>query len=74
MVRRLVDRIVRVPEPVLRSAVAASCATSGLVAEGAGAAGVAALLCGGLKWRGRVAVVLSGANIDPDVLAELLGS
>ena len=45
-----------------------------LVAEGAGAAGVAALLCGELKRRGRVAVVLSGANIDPDVLAGLIGS
>lgn len=74
MVRRLVDRIVRVPEPVLRSAVVGVVRHERLVAEGAGAAGVAALLCGELEWRGRIAVVLSGANIDADVLAALIGS
>jgi threonine dehydratase len=42
-----------------------------LIAEGAGAAGVAALLAGGIDAgtrERRVAIVLSGANVDRDVL------
>jgi threonine dehydratase len=45
-----------------------------LIAEGAGAAGIAGLLAGGLDLRGQnVAVVLSGANIDPGVLRDAIG-
>ena len=43
-----------------------------LVVEGAGAVGVAALLSARLDVQGkRVAVVLSGANIDQGTLSEL---
>jgi len=44
-----------------------------LIAEAAGAAGVAAITGNTLPTKGRrIAVVLSGANIDSDVLASLI--
>ena len=43
------------------------------VAEGAGAAGVAAILADGDRLRGRrIGVVLSGGNVDRDVFARVL--
>jgi threonine dehydratase len=43
------------------------------VVEGAGAAGLAALLCHPARFRGRkVGVVLSGGNIDPLVLSDII--
>jgi threonine dehydratase len=46
-----------------------------LVAEGAGGVGVAALLAGKIRSSGRrVAVVLSGANVDTEVLRPVLSS
>jgi len=74
IVRSSVDRIVQVSEANLRSAVAGVVRHEHLIAEGAGAAGIAALLAGGLDLRGQnVAVVLSGANIDPGVLRDATG-
>jgi len=71
IVRSSVDRIVQVSEANLRSAVAGVVRHEHLIAEGAGAAGIAGLLAGGLDLRGQnVAVVLSGANIDPGVLRD----
>ena len=68
------DRIVQVSEANLRSAVAGVVRHEHLIAEGAGAAGIAALLAGGLDLRGQnVAVVLSGANIDPGILRDAIG-
>lgn len=43
-----------------------------LVVEGAGAAGVAALLAGRVEGEGPVAVVLSGGNIDPSLLMTVM--
>lgn len=64
IVRRLVRRIHLVTEPQLEDAIRGIAAEERLIAEAAGAAGVAALIAG-MDVRGRnVAVVLSGANID----------
>ena len=72
IVRDNVSRIALVDETQLRSAVAAFARHEQLVVEGAGAVGVAALLGRQLDVRGKkVAVVLSGGNIDPDKLAAL---
>ncbi len=74
LVRRLVDRVVLVAEPVIEDAVRALVTHDHLIAEGAGAVGVAALLAG-VRPRGRnVAVVVSGSNIDTARLASLLGT
>ena len=75
IVRAAVDRIVRVSEAELAAALAGVVRHERLVAEGAGAAGVAALLSGRIPVAGRrIAVVLSGANIDDTVLADALAS
>lgn len=73
IVRSLVTRIALVGETDLRAAIAGIVTEERLIAEGAGAAGVAAVLRGKLDVRDRrVAIVLSGANIDPDTLKALL--
>jgi threonine dehydratase len=70
IVRRHVTRIALVDEPQLRRAVTAVVDREELIAEGAGAVGVAALLARTLDVRGkRVAVVLSGGNIDQETLS-----
>jgi threo-3-hydroxy-L-aspartate ammonia-lyase len=43
-----------------------------LVVEPSGALGVAALLSGVIKPEGRVGVILSGGNVDPETMAEIL--
>jgi threonine dehydratase len=44
----------------------------GLVAEGAGAAGIAAVLAGRVQVSGRLVVLVTGRNITPDLYARLL--
>jgi threonine dehydratase len=71
-VRRYVDRVVRAPEDALCAAVRGLAAQEHLIAEGAGAAALAALLDGlGVAGR-RVAAVVSGSNIDAARLASLI--
>ncbi len=73
IVRALVDDIVLVDEAALERAVASLVDTEKLVAEGAGAAPLAALLADPQRWRGkRVGLVLSGGNIDARLLASIL--
>jgi threonine dehydratase len=73
IVRREVARIAVVNEDHLRNAIAGVMENEHLVTEGAGAVGVAALLSARLDVRGkRVAVVLSGANIDQGTLSEIV--
>jgi threonine dehydratase len=72
IVRRLVRRIHLVTEPQLEDAIRGIAAEERLIAEAAGAAGVAALIAG-MDVRGRnVAVVLSGANIDLEKLRKIV--
>lgn len=69
-----VKRIVRVSEAELEDAVRGLAREERLIAEGAGATGVAAVLAGRAVSPGQhVAVVLSGANIDLGKLAAILG-
>jgi threonine dehydratase len=72
-IQQLVDRIVTVSENDLSAAITGLVAAEHLVAEGAGAAGVAALVGNRADVRGRrVAVIVSGSNIDRARLAQLL--
>jgi threonine dehydratase len=69
IVRREVSRIVTVGEAALRAAIAGMMKHERQVVEGAGAVGVAAVLAGKIAAQGgRVAIVISGANIDQDTL------
>jgi threonine dehydratase len=73
IVRREVFQIAVVSEAQLGDAIGGVITNEHLIAEGAGAVGVAALLAGKLDVRGqRVAVVLSGANIDQDTLSTIV--
>jgi threonine dehydratase len=75
LVGRDVARIAVVTEDELRTAIAGTLKHEREVVEGAGAVGVAALLAGKLDVRDqRVAVILSGANIDQDKLSAIVVS
>ena len=71
--RRYVDDFIIVDEPYVREAVRWMLLHERQVAEGGGAIGVAALLSEPKRFRGeRIAVVVSGGNIDPELLRELI--
>ena len=73
IVREVVDDIILVKEAVIEQAVNAFLELQKTVAEGAGAAGLAALLAEPERFKGRrVALVLSGGNIDPRLLASIM--
>ncbi len=71
----LVDEVVTVSEAEIRRAIPPLLQRAKLVAEGAGAVPLAALMAGKIGGTGRrVVLVLSGGNIDLDLLAEVAGS
>jgi threonine dehydratase len=73
LIRRLVDRMAVISEPQLQQAVAGLLRQERVIAEGAGATGVAGVLGSALETRGRrIAVVVSGANIDIDTLMSII--
>ena len=74
IIEALVDEVVTVEEDEIVLAIAHVVQNSRLVVEGAGAAGVAALLSGKVRLRpGEVAAtVLGGGNIDSNLLARAL--
>lgn len=73
IVRQLVDDVVLVSERDLEQSVSMLLQIEKTVAEGAGAAGLAALLAHPERFRGRnVGVILTGGNIDPRLLANVL--
>jgi len=71
-VRRYVDQVVLAPEQAIEAAVRSLAAEEHLIAEGAGATAVAALLSGLRLKASRVAVIVSGSNIDRASLVRLL--
>ena len=74
-IRRLVSALVMVSERELRAAMRGLAGREHLVAEGAGAVGVAAVESGRLTASGRsIAVIVSGGNIDPDKLQAVLAN
>lgn len=73
VVRALVKDIVLVDEAHLERAVNAYLTLQKTMAEGAGAAGLAALLAAPERFRGRkVGLILCGGNIDPRILASIM--
>ena len=70
---RHVDRVVQVDDDEVRAAMRAFFTDTHNLAEGAGAAGLAALLKEKDRMAGRtVGLVLTGGNVDADVFAEVL--
>jgi threonine dehydratase len=73
IVRALVADIVLVDEAQLERAVNAYLTLQKTMAEGAGAAGLAAMLAEPDRFRGRkVGLILCGGNIDPRILASIM--
>ncbi len=73
IVRELVSDIVLVGEAHLERAVNAYLTLQKAMAEGAGGAGLAAMLADPGRFRGRkVGLILCGGNIDPRILASIM--
>ena len=73
VIRELVSEIVLVDEAQLERAVNAYLTLQKTMAEGAGAAGLAAMLARPERFAGkRVGLILCGGNIDPRILASIM--
>jgi threonine dehydratase len=73
VIRELVSEVVLVDEAHLERAVNAYLTLQKTMAEGAGAAGLAAMLAKPERFRGKkVGLVLCGGNIDPRILASIM--
>jgi threonine dehydratase len=69
------SRVITVSEPEIEDAMRHLFADTHNVAEGAGAAALAGLLQERDRMRGRrVAVILSGGNVDSDIYAKTLAA
>ena len=73
IVRPLIDEVLLIEEPHFEKAVALYCNVEKTVAEGAGAASLAALLAYPDRFRGKkVGLIITGGNIDTRLLASVL--
>lgn len=73
LIRRVVDEMVVVSEEEIARAMAWLALKAGQVVEGAGAVGVAALLCGKLSLeKGPSVFILSGGNVDAATLRRIV--
>lgn len=73
VIREHVDNIVTVSEEEIAHAIVLLLERGKMLVEGAGAVGLAALLSGRFKSKGRrIAVILSGGNVDLPLLARIL--
>jgi threonine dehydratase len=73
IIRDLVEEVLIVDEPAIEIAICALAEQQKLVAEGAGAAGVAAVLAQPQRFTGKkVAAILCGGNIDVRLLSAVL--
>ena len=74
IIRELVDEVVEVSDEEIAQAIFFAVQNNRLVVEGAGAAGLAALLAGKIKLKkeDEVCAILCGGNIDPNLLARVL--
>ena len=73
LIRKHVADLMRVEEAAIERAIGLLANIEKVVAEGAGAAGLAALLSDPARFKGRrVGLVICGGNIDPRLLASVL--
>jgi threonine dehydratase len=68
----LLDGFVTVTDEEISHAIVLCLERAKLVVEGAGAAGLAALLAGKVEGEGPAATILSGGNIDPTLLISIM--
>jgi threonine dehydratase len=73
MARPLIEEVLLIEEPYFERAISLYCTVEKTVAEGAGAASLAALLAYPEKFRGKTCgLILCGGNIDTRLLASVL--
>jgi threonine dehydratase len=73
VVRPLIEDVLLLEEPFFERAVALYCNVEKTIAEGAGAASLAALLAFPERFRGKkCGLIITGGNIDPRLLASVL--
>jgi threonine dehydratase len=73
VIRELVSGIILVDEALIERAINAFLTLQKVMAEGAGAAGLAAMLAEPQRFTGRkVGLILCGGNIDPRILASIM--
>ena len=72
MIQRYVTDIITVPEQAIVDAVRYAFYDLKLVVEPSGALGIAAILSGAISATGRVGILISGGNIDADVMISCL--
>ena len=72
LIKKHVDKVVTVSENEIAKAILALLERAKQVVEPAGAVGVAALISGKLKLKGKTVVILSGGNMDPLLLQRVV--
>ncbi|MPZ23900.1 MAG: threonine ammonia-lyase [Dehalococcoidia bacterium] len=72
LITRYLDGMITVDEEQISQAIVFLLERSRLIVEGAGAVGVAAILGGHFSEKGKTAVVLTGGNLDINVLARIV--
>jgi len=72
IINEMVDEIITVTDEEIAQAILMLLERGKTIVEGAGAVGVAALLAGKLPYNGRTAIVLSGGNIDVNMVATII--
>ena len=74
IVSDLVDQVALVAEDTIQVAMKGLFERERLIAEGASATAVGAVLQGGLSLRGRkIGIILTGRNVDPAVVRRVIG-
>ena len=73
LINKFIDKVVTVTDDDVAKAIVALLERSKMVVEPAGAVGVAALMTGAFKPKGKTVVVLSGGNIDPLLMQKVIG-
>jgi len=72
LIKKHVDKVVTVSENEIAKAILLLLERAKQVVEPAGAVGVAALIAGKLKLKGKTVVILSGGNMDPLLLQRVV--
>ena len=73
LIQQNIHRVVTVNDDQIAQAIVALSERSKQIVEPAGAVGVAALMSGAIKPRGKTVVVLCGGNIDPLLMQKVIG-
>jgi threonine dehydratase len=73
LIQQNIHRVVTVNDDQIAQAIVVLSERSKQVVEPAGAVGVAALMSGAIKPKGKTVVVLCGGNIDPLLMQKVIG-